>query len=1467
MTKTVQTAAGKGTSRPPKTEAPSGDLVVAVGASAGGLDACSRLLDALGDRTDLALILVQHLDPTHESLLVELLADHTPLTVLEALDGTNIAPGHLYVIPPGRTLTLEAGRLHVSMPSEPHGLRLPFDALLHSLAKTYGASATCIVLSGTGADGSLGLVAVHEAGGLVIAQHPDEAAYGGMPESAIATGKVDLVLPLAEMPGAITRGAAGEAPTAVSKPSQTSDDPSRLSALIELVRRKTHYDFTLYKTGTLMRRVERRMAMAKIEAGDIDAYVVRLRDDGEEIDALAKDLMINVTGFFRDPGVFAMLRETIVPELLKDHAADKPLRIWVAGCSSGEEAYSIAIVATEAILAFGGAVKLQVFASDLDADAVTQARDGRYPQGISADVSAGRLERFFERDDGGYRVRADLRGIVVFTVQDVLTDPPFSRIDLISCRNLMIYLGPEAQARVVSLFHFALRPNGILLLGSSETAGDIEGRFEIVSKPERLYRHIGRNRPDDVDIAKRIGKEAAAPSRKASDKPLPRHAALAELCRRAVSDAYAPASVLIDRRQECLFSMGRTERYLKVASGFATQDLVSMVAPELRTRLAAAIRQTGPGQPKVSTAVSRMKRDGEGNVQVRIDVRRLLLDAEELMLVSFVDEPIEAKGKDRPAPVPGSAEVAELERELESTRTELKDALHDLENANEEQRTINEEALSVSEEYQSTNEELLTSKEELQSLNEELTALNSQLQETLERQRTTSNDLQNVLYSTDVATLFLDPELNIRFFTPATKALFRVIPGDIGRPLADLNSLASDTHLSADARAVLAGSAVIEREIETPDGLWFDRRILPYRTHGDAVEGVVITFTDITEDKRTASALEAAKRQAELASIAKSRFLAAASHDLRQPLQSLVLLQGLLAKAVTGESAKSLVARLDQTLGSMSGMLNTLLDIKQIEAGVVRPNFSDFSLEELLGRMETEFAYQARSQKIVLRRVRTSVLVHSDAGLLEQMIRNLISNALKYTRGGEVLFGCRRRGAMIGIEVWDTGLGIAEHELEAIFEEYHQVGNVARERSLGLGLGLPIVRRLADLLALKVRVRSTLGKGSVFAIEVPVSKRKAGVAGKAAHAVAAEKPAASPKTGAILLVEDDPEVRDLLKLLLEAENHLVTAVGDGAEALATISGAASAPDMIITDYNLPGGLNGIQATIRLREAIGKALPVIALTGDISTHALRDIAAHDCIQLNKPVNAAELAHLVDSILAERQVEPSGPEPLSPATTLVPQGGDAQNLVYVVDDDDDVREALRAVLGGDGRAVEAYADGESFLAAYRQGAAACLLLDATLPGLSGIDVLGSLRSRGHQVPTVMITGTGDVPMAVRAMKAGAAEFIEKPVGAASLLAAIERAVEQSRDAGKIVQRRQAAALRIEGLTSRQHEVMDLVLAGHPSKNIAADLGISQRTVENHRAAIMTKTGSKSLPELARLVLVGAPEVPEDQTSNTA
>ncbi len=720
-------------------------------------------------------------------------------------------------------------------------------------------------------------------------------------------------------------------------------------------------------------------------------------------------------------------------------------------------------------------------------------------------------------------------------------------------------------------------------------------------------------------------------------------------------------------------------------------------------------------------------------------------------------------------------------------------------------RAINEEAMSVNEEFQSTNEELETSKEELQSLNEELTALNGQLQETLDEHRAVANDLDNILTSVDLATLFLDEKLNIRFFTPAARLLFSVIASDVGRPLADLAHHFADGDLLADAKKVLADLVPITREIAAENGAYYSCRILPYRTKENRIEGVVLTFVDVTARKRAEDAANVAKIQAEQANIGKSRFLAAASHDLRQPLQTLSLLQGVLAKRLTDENGSKLIARLEETIGAMSGMLNSLLDINQLEAGIVRPEIVEFRVDELLERLKTEFAYHAAAKGLGWRVVTSRAMVRSDPRLLEQVLRNLLSNAMKYTERGAVLLGCRRHEDKLRIEVWDRGIGISSDHIKAIFDEFHQVNNAARERNRGLGLGLSIVKRICDLLGYTVDVRSTPGNGSVFAIEVPIARRRRGASRRIG---VAKSKAIEGLTGNILIVEDDPAVREMLEILLASEGHRTTAFASTAQAIQEVARGAIAPDLVVADYNLPGDLTGIELIAKLRKSLQHEIPALVLTGDISTDTLHAIDRAGCAHLYKPTEAEELTQEIQALLTltpkrRPKVAAGEPEAIRP-------GGEVQPTIFLVDDDQMVLDTMRALLHEHGHAVEAYGSCSAFLDGVRSDRTGCLLVDAIMPGMSGIQLLERLKAEGRHLPAIMITGQGDTAMAVAAMKAGALDFLEKPVRPKQLLASIDHVLDTAQHSAEIsARRREEARAQLARLTPRERDVMGLVI----------------------------------------------------------
>ncbi|SFI52645.1 chemotaxis protein CheB [Albimonas pacifica] len=1442
--------------------------IIAVGASAGGLKVCGEFLSALRPETEAAVVVIAHLDPNHRSLMAQLLARASGLVVHEAADGDRPAAGTVHVIPPGVFLRLREGRLRIEPPAEGEAVRRPFDVFLRSLADDAGARAVCVVLSGNGDDGTEGLESVHSAGGLTLVQDPDEAEFPGMPQAALDTGLADATGPVRELAAMLLdldrlRATAAQATrrrrTRSSVAPATVDggtDVAIYRAILALAGEVAAQDLTLYKNGTLRRRIAQRMALAGISAHAPGAYLDLLRRDPKELDRLAADLLIHVTGFFRDPEVFDRLAQSALPKLFEELPAGRPLRIWSAGCSTGEEAYSLAIICDEVARARGEPLSVRILASDIDPAAISVARAGLYAGAATRGVSAERLKRYFVQEPGGWRVNADLREKVIFSVHDMLSDPPFSRIDLLACRNVLIYLGDDAKRRVLESCLFALRPRGLLLLGRAETPGEREARFTAVDRAIALWRKSGAPEPGDLAIAPG-GRAAPVPALARGDR-----GDIGELCRRLALEAYAPAAALLNRRLQCLYLLGHAGRYLEIAPGYPKHDFIAMAPMSIRARVRAAAETCVAGGPPVRV-LGGVAADGRRFV---LELRATRVDETEFLLAAFLDSPVAddapaASGPEEPrivvdgVPEDAKAETARLRRDLSEVQTALENEL-------EAHAADNAEALSVREEYQSANEELLASKEELQSLNEELTALNSQLQDALEEQRTTASDLQNVLYSTEVATLFLDADLCIRFFTPRLRAMFRVIPTDLGRPLQDLAALIEDPELEADCRKVIAGAGSLTREVEGLQGKWYRRQAQSYRAGDGAADGVVVTFFDITEDRRATEALQAARAAAERADRAKSGFLAAASHDLRQPLQSLTLIHNLLGPGAQPADLGRLRELLDDTIVSMSAMLDALLDTDRIESGALRPEIKPVPLGPLIERVLAPYRASAVSRGLRLRVPPTHAWTRSDPRLLETVLRNLVSNAIKYTASGGVLVGLRRRpGGRLSLQVCDTGSGFSETDAVEIFEPYRRLDQP--DAPPGVGLGLSIVRRVCDLLEHPVSVRSRPGHGSCFGVELPLApadppKAIAPPDGEDGDDPAGDPPASAPAAGgdggpaSILVIEDDQPLRELLIRTLEGQGHRSVGAGDRQEGLRRFAGIPGGPDLLLIDYDLHGDAAGLALARELSAAAGRTIPTVVLTGNVTRAAQQAIARAGCLRLSKPASSAQLARAIARLRKRRDPAPASSAPAAGAA------------IHLVEDDDGARELLRRALERADRRIFDHASGEAFLASPEAASADCLVLDARLPGMDGIALLERLRSAGPPPPTIMVTAHGDLAMAVRAMRAGAVDFIEKPVEAEALSARIDAVLEAGRPASGADAdaaesgatdgdaAREAALDRLSRLTSREREVLDKVLEGLANKTIANDLGISQRTVESHRAAIMRRMGCASLPDLVRLAI---------------
>jgi two-component system CheB/CheR fusion protein len=851
-----------------KSPRPAGFPIVGIGASAGGLAAFEAFLSAVpaGAEGGLAFVLVQHLAPDHKSILVELVKRYTRMRVYEVEDGMRVRPGCAYIIPPNRDMALLDGALQLFEPAAPHGQRLPIDFFFRSLAQDRRERAICVVLSGTGSDGAQGVRAVKGEGGMAMAQEPGSTEHDGMPRSAIATGLVDYVLPPAEMPAQLIAYAAralGRAPRRAAAPADEG-----MKKVFVLLRAQTGHDFSQYKESTIARRVERRMAVQQI--GELREYVRFLQKTPAEVEALFRDLLIGVTRFFRDPAHFKALQEKVVPGLFSAKPDGAGVRVWVPGCSTGEEAYSIAILLAERQEALKQGGKAQVFATDIDPRAIETARAGLYPAGIRADVAPQRLARFFTKEPGGaYRIHKSVRDMLVFSEQDVAKDPPFSRLDLISCRNLMIYMGAELQKKLIPLFHYALNPGGSLFLGPAETVGDSPDLFSAVDRKARLYQRRLYIKGTRLPALGAVPMPPVAPPRpgKASGAGQP---ALRELTERALLSQHALVGALVDGRGEVLYLHGRSGRYLEPAPGEAGANILKMAREGLRRELATALRKAAAQKEPVRRAGLRVKTNGDFST-VDLTVRRAAespASGPALFLVVLEEAPPERKAP--AAAGPGgpreTRRVAALKAELRAKEEYLQTFSEELETSNEELKSSNEEMQSVNEELQSSNEELETAKEELQSVNEELSTVNTELQTKVADLTQANNDMNNLMAGTGIGTIFVDHALRIQRFTPAVTQVINLIQTDVGRPVGHIvSNLRGYDRLAEDVQSVLDSLVPREVEVLSKTGAWFQLSIRPYRTLENVIEGAVITFVDITETKRAQSALreaEAARRLA-----------------------------------------------------------------------------------------------------------------------------------------------------------------------------------------------------------------------------------------------------------------------------------------------------------------------------------------------------------------------------------------------------------------------------------------------------------------------------------------------------------------------------------------------------------------------------------------------------------------------------
>ncbi len=1168
-------------------------LVVGMGASAGGLEALERFLKRVPQDSGLAYVVVQHLSPEHESSLAEILARATRLPVVTVTEGQRIARDHVYVIPPGASLTVEGGVLRL-VPFDPKGVRLLVNAFLTSLAEDQRENAVGIVLSGTGSDGALGIAAVKRHGGRTFAQRPGDARYESMPAAAIATGMVEQILPADEIPAALVQLAAERRR---HPPESARGEAEGLRQALAVVGRTTGHDFTRYKRTTILRRFHRRMAATG--AATVREYAALLEGDADEARRLGEDLTINVTSFFRDDVPFRLLEEMVIPDILERRRTDG-VRIWVPACSSGEEAYSLAMLFCERGEAFPRPPQIQVFATDIDASALAEARRGQYTTVVERQVGPERLARFFTKRGDWYSVTKPLRDLCIFTEHDLVRDPPFSRMDLVSCRNLLIYLEPALQQRIIEIFHYALRPGGYLLLGKAEMIGARELElFEVVDKAGRVFRRREVNRRPAILPAGRrtLPIELATPTRRAD----PEVKSAADRSRSIVLEEYAPPSVVVDARGEIRYYWGtKLSVFLPARAGAPATNLMHLARRELRVELSAALHNAARHAKPVTYKDVVMEAEG---VQRRLNIVVRPLpptdrDPDELFLVVFEELQAAPVAHGTPLDAPTLERHRQLQRDLESTQERLQVTIEELENTNEALRTSNEQLQALNEEMHSSNEELQTSQEELQSVNEELNTLNAELSKKVDELELLYGDLQNLFQSTQIATIFLDRESRIARFTPAATAVFRLADGDVGRPLSDFAARFDAQDVPQEVARVLETLAPVERTVGLADRKRiFLMRMNPYLTPSNVIAGVVVSFIDITKLKETEAALRRAVEERELAEQAlreadrrKDEFLAVLSHELRNPLapirSSLHVLDHPTADAAAAAKAHEIIAR---QVGHLARLVDDLLDVTRIANGKLQVERRPVDLRDLARRTTEDHRglFTAREVALEVALPDEALWVEGDATRLAQAIGNLLQNSAKFTSSGDsVRLSLDGVDGFAVLRIRDTGVGIDPAMIARLFQPFSQADTSLNRRLGGLGLGLALVKGLVETHGGTI-VASSGGKGAgaEFVVRLPL------VAAPARIEVA---PAAAPRPRRILVIEDNLDAAESLRLVLELEGHQVAVAHDGPQGIDRARQLT--PQVVLCDIGLPG-MDGYAVAKALRGEPGlRDTFLVALTG-------------------------------------------------------------------------------------------------------------------------------------------------------------------------------------------------------------------------------------------------------------------------------
>ncbi|MET0410500.1 MAG: CheR family methyltransferase [Polyangiaceae bacterium] len=1458
-------------------ESPSApSLVVGLGASAGGLDALKEFFEALTNDTAMAFVVVEYLGPSATSLLPAALASLTTLPVHVIVEGQVLSPGHIFVAPPDAVVELEETTFRLKPSDGSRSTRTPIDASFRSLALEFGARAVGIILSGTGSDGALGVQVIANEGGMTLAQAPEDARFDSMPRSAIATGAVDYVLAPREMAEHLHEYASQfqDDEAAVDSRVRHDDIAQSLPEICDLLQQATDHTFKHYKTSTLIRRIQRRMQVLRFDAAG--HYVERLRSDAAELLQLFRDLLIGVTSFFRDGDAFEALAQAVVQPLVTQRRAEE-IRVWVPGCATGEEAYSLAILFREALDGVDKPPSVQIFATDIDQRALARARQGLFATGIEEHVSPERLERFFIKKGKRYQISKELRELCLFSPHNVIADPPFSRLDLVSCRNLLIYFGPHLQKKLIPLFHYALRPNGYLFLGPSENLSSHKELFNPVDSRHR----ISQRKQTAINSSAVLSSTSGFRPIRTADFSPGIEPDLHQLMQRILLDEFAPKSVIATEEGQILSASGEMERFLSVTEGTFQNNVIRLARPGLRVGLRAALSEATKTRRRiVHDKVS--VRDDSGIQRVRLTVQPMprMGEESELFLIVFQDlGPLLAREEGPSVALSAEADalVEQLERELSSTREVLEKTIQDLEATNEELKSSNEELLSMNEELQSANEELETSKEEVQASNVALARAHA--------------NLSNLLTSTAIATIFLDDDFNVVSFTPAVTSLYNLMPNDVGRPLAHITHRCRAMPALPSPVDLRASSLVHEDEVTTDEGRHYLRRSHAYQTHEGKADGVVLSFIDVTElkeaeaalrrsevqlqlitdslpvlisyvdanqtyrfnnlayerwfgiprdsmrgrhvrevigeatylvaqprielalagtavgfeselsfkdgsprtiraeyvpdispeghvrgyfslkyditdERRIGRSLAEAKQTAEEASVAKSNFLASMSHEIRTPLTAILGYSELLQTHTHDPDNIACIDAITRNGRHLVELINDILDLSKIEAGMLRTERVRVSPVGLLRDVVDAARVRAAEKGLTLDVDFDTPMpdtIESDPTRLRQILFNLISNAIKFTEAGgvRVIMRVLQDNHLIEVDVIDTGIGIGKEDQTRLFSPFTQADSTIVRRFGGTGLGLAISRHLVEMLGGTISVESDVGRGSTFKFTIATGAIYGLASNESLNRPAPPILMAPRLTGrSVLVVDDRRDMRYLIQTYLEEAGARVEGAKDGADALEVTKSALTRGepfDAIVLDMHMPN-MDGYEAAPRLK-ALGHSGPLIALTANAMKGEQERCLALGCTEyMTKPVDRLRLLYAVSRAPSSLARERAGNSPSTPAPA--PEAPRAR--VLLVDDSGDSLEVLSALLENASMHVMVAQTGAQALERAAAFHPQVVVLDLGLPDVDGYAVLEHLRQLEDLRATrfIALTGSGGRDEQERMREAGFHHQVIKP-----------------------------------------------------------------------------------------------------------